>query len=167
MNSDDFGLQATGAGILVDRVLVHALGSSSAACRGWNDFTITNSVCEVDAVDSDAFRAVQFGGAVTLRNDTLIATGQSGIGGHALRADAAGGHITNVSLTNTIARGTSKDLFVFTDTNAASDASITADHSNYGTTSTSNNGGIVSVTAAGSGTNQTAAPQFVSLLPAD
>ncbi len=67
-------------------------------------------------------------------------------------------------MSNTIARGATTDVSAGTDTNSASKAIIDADHSNYATVVNGGGSGTVTVTPAGSGTNQKTPPAFVDAI---
>jgi hypothetical protein len=75
----------------------------------------------------------------------------------------------SLTLSNTIARGAGSDIVAVTGSDPTSDATVTADHSNYSTVKIENGGGgsTTSVTPAGSGTNQTGAPLFVDAAAGD
>ena len=159
------GIDSFGFGVSIDRVISHALGSESYACEASAPVTMTNSVCVADGLKSYAFAvfASPLTPSATLRNDTLEAPGGSGSsGGVAVRAEAAGGYHASVTLINAIAHGANVDLLAEADATASSEAMIAAEHSNYLTDTAKTEGGKASVTPHGSGTNQTAAPQFVN-----
>ena len=150
--------------VTIDRVIVHALGTGDTACLFVDSTggTLTNSVCAADG--SGSAQAVELNQApeVTFRNDTLEAPGGTGsAGGIALSVLANGGNATAL-LTNVIARGAQADLLA--STVGGGTAVISADHSNYANVVLMNGGGgsTTSVTPAGSGSNQTAAPEFVN-----
>jgi hypothetical protein len=87
---------------------------------------------------------------LTLRNDTIYGT-ETG-----LLAGSSGAPL-QVTATNTVIRGGLEDIFAHQE--ASGTTTVTLDHSNYASVKTE---GGASVTAAGSGTNQTAAPLFVN-----
>ncbi len=152
------------AAVTVNRVIVHALGTDEDACFFENIVTLTNSVCVADGSGPVSALEDEAGGQITLRNDTLEAPGGSGsTGGIALEVSSTEGLPTAALLTNVIARGAQADLLAQTDGDSSSAAVITADHSNYANVVLSNGGGgsTTSVSPAGSGTNETAAPKFL------
>jgi hypothetical protein len=151
--------------VTIDRVIGHVLGATSFGCILAGGSTLTNSVCVADGSGPSYGAQIVNAFAVTLRNDTLEAPGGSGsTGGVGLRVVASTGSHSTPTLTNVIARGAQADLLAQTDSSAGSQAVITADHSNYANAQTMNGGGgsTTTITAAGSGTNQTAAPQFAN-----
>jgi Ca2+-binding RTX toxin-like protein len=87
----------------------------------------------------------------TLRGVTAVAAGPNS---DAVKVEAFHTHEQTVRLTNVIARGTSNDIEAVGGQDVT--VSVTADHSNFATTSPGEN-----VTITGSPTNQTAAPVFV------
>ena len=164
-DTNEVGIAVDGGGVIVDRVLSHAFGANSSGCQLLSVMTLTNSVCVADGSGSSVGALVSdIGTSATLRNDTLEAPGgTSSTGGLALLVSAEGGS-TTATLTNVIARGAQADLVASTGSNASSQAVIMADHSNYANAQTMNGGGgsTTTITPAGSGTNQTQAPQFAN-----
>jgi Bacterial Ig domain len=160
------GIAVIGGPVTIDHVLSHVLGADAGACVLQASTTLTNSVCVADGSGpAYALAVAAVNQTVTLRNDTLESPGGAGAtGGIALNVNAGGGKFTTALLTNVIARGAQADLLASTDSNASSSVVITADHSNYSNVFTMNGGGgsTTTVTPAGSGTNQTAAPNFAS-----
>jgi hypothetical protein len=160
------GIAVIGGTVTIDHVLSHVLGADSLACVFQSFTTLTNSVCVADGSGpAYALAVAAVNETVSLRNDTLEAPGGAGAtGGIALNVNAAGGKSATALLTNVIAHGAQADLLASTDSNASSSVVITADHSNYSNVLTMNGGGgsTTTVTPAGSGTNQTAAPNFAS-----
>ncbi|HET8536437.1 MAG TPA: Ig-like domain-containing protein [Solirubrobacteraceae bacterium] len=165
MNNDSAHAITAQAGT-VDRVLAHASGTNMFACAVLGDVTITDSICWASGASGSAglaFGTATSSATLTLRNDTILATGGDGV---ALGASTGvtGGHLM-VTLGNSIVRGTTHDILAAP--GGASDTVVlTADHSNYGDVFTQGLGNS-SVTPAGSGTNQTAAPQFVNAAAGD
>jgi hypothetical protein len=95
---------------------------------------------------------------VTLRNDTLYATGLNARG----IEYSIGGFTVSVGATNVIAHG--DDFDVLANQFNGGSASVALDHSNYATVS---QGGGATATLAGTGSNQTAAPRFVNVAAND
>ena len=160
---NNYGLYTYGYPTNIDRVIVHTLGAESETCEVYPGTTMTNSVCVADGPKSYALLmySTSLTSATTLRNDTLEALGGSGgTGGWGAAAKASSGHAATLTLINTIAHGSKTDLLAEAD--ATGVASITAEHSNYLTDEAVNTGGTATVTAHGTGTNQTAAPVFAN-----
>jgi Bacterial Ig domain len=89
-----------------------------------------------------------------LRNDTIEATGSGGYGVSAYM----GSGTETLNLTNTIIHGAGADIYGEAEPGAS--ATVTAAYSNFATVDNNGGGGTVSLPAAGSATNQTAAPVF-------
>jgi hypothetical protein len=160
-----YPLYVAGKEVTVDHVISHASAEGAVACypRG----TITDSVCWAEGPNGIAATLlIAFPASATLRNDTLIA---SGAGGVAVMAKALSPASMSLTLSNTIARGAGADIVAVTGSDPTSDATVTADHSNYSTVKIENGGGgsTTSVTPAGSGTNQTGAPLFADAAAGD
>jgi hypothetical protein len=153
-----YGLEVVVPGVNVDRVIFHVFGTESDACFAVSPMTMTNSVCAADGSTGVGF-LLQTNVSATLRNDTFEAPGSSGIG---VWADALGGNRPTLTVSNAIAHGGKADLLASADSNPSSVATIAADHSNYLIATAIPGSGTASVTAAGSGTNQTAPPRFVN-----
>ena len=149
------GLLVFGAGV-VERVSVRSSGSS--ACAASYYALVRDSLCVSTGPGGAAIEAsVGTAGAPSytprLRNVTAVATG---VGGTGIDISMDGPAITyTLDMRNVIARGS-----VDVDRQAVSGATVvvTAASSSYATVTQS---GAGSVTPAGSGGNQTAAPQFV------
>ena len=154
----------------IEGVLARSTGSSALACRVPSG-TIRDTVCINDGggpalgVNTSTFPATY---SVTLRNVTALASGPSSAGIDFAYFGAGVNAVIDAKAV--IAQGGSKDVVArglsttpaTPGTGAA--VAITLDHSDYATTDTATSGGgSASVTAAGSGTNLTAAP----LLAAD
>jgi hypothetical protein len=159
----------SGAGIgttdrqTIDRVIVNVTNTedTSPACTATS--TMTDSVCWTAATNGIAAFNGNNGvtATATLRNDTLEATGT---GGTAVYAQGFGsGASPTIALLNSIARGAGEDVLA-SNLNGTS-ATVTADHSNFATSMASGAG--ASAPSAGSGSNQTAAPQFVNATAGD
>jgi hypothetical protein len=146
---------------VVDEVFAHSLSSAGAstACSVVGPGTIRDSVCWAEGINSAGVGLPGGSGFTfdaTLRNVTAI-----GVHYGIVFADSSG-QIT-IDAKNVIARKTgsamgSVDVFAFA---SGATVTITLDHSNFATIdAVSINGGAGSVTAPGSGTNQTTAPVF-------
>lgn len=137
-----------GAGT-VERVL--AL-SETSGCILSPETTLVDSVCagKIGLEDN-----VGEAWSLTLRNDTIYGT-ETGL--FAVSAT----DLFQITAVNTVVRGGIRDIYA--NGSAPGTVAIGLDHSNYaGVTSE----GGASVTAAGSGTNQTAAPLFVNAAASD
>ena len=149
----------------VDHVVSHVSAAGAIAC--YPAGTLTDSVCWSSGPNGIA-ETVLVAGSVTatLRNDTMIA---SGAGGTAVAVNSSTSSTMTINLINSIARGAGTDIFASTDTNPKTAAIVNADHSNYATVQLSSGGGgsTISVTPAGSGTNQQGAPSFVNAAAGD
>jgi hypothetical protein len=137
-----------GAGT-VERVL--AL-SETSGCILSPETTLVDSVCagKIGLEDN-----VGEAWSLTLRNDTIYGT-ETGL--FAVSAT----ELLQIAATNTVIRGGLRDIYA--NGSAPGTVAIALDHSNY--VSVTSEGGA-SVTAAGSGTNQTAAPLFVNAAASD
>ena len=150
--------QAMESAVNVDHVVMVATGATSSGCNLFGGATLTDSICEGGAVGVVSGSGCSSACTIndTLRNDTVIG-GTRGI------YDTPNNNNTeNVHVTNSIVSGGSKD--VVTTLISGPGASVTLDHSNYRTTDTSGGG---TITAAGTGTNQTAFPLFVNPVAGD
>jgi hypothetical protein len=144
----------------IDHVIAHTSAANSTAC--YVAGTVVDSVCwSSGSSGTGATLLVIASATVALRNDTVIA---SGSGGNAVVANGTAGSTMTINLYNTIARGAGADILVSTDSNPASKAAVSADHSNYANVQIANGGGgsLTSVTPAGSASNQTGLPVFVN-----
>ena len=149
------GIAVLSADGLTDHVQVRSVGYPCQLAGTVRD-TLCASTGSGDAINFNAN-----GGTwdLKLRNVTAIA---SGAGRHALVYQSAGATIISVDARNVIAQGgTSPGADVRAETTGGVSAatSVTLQDSNYDTVS-STGPGTETVTAAGSGTNQTAAPIF-------
>jgi Bacterial Ig domain len=146
----------------IDRVTVNVTNNSDVSPACTVTGTMTDSVCRSTATNGIAAFNGNSGvtAAAILRNDTLEATGTGGAG---VFVQAFGsGSSPSVALINSIAHGAGEDVLA---TNlGGTSATVTADHSNF---ATSMAGAGASAPAPGSGTNQTAPPQFVNAAGAD
>jgi hypothetical protein len=146
---------AVHANATVERVLALA-PESTAGCDTGSGVVLIDSVC---SGLNGIFNSVGGSGShfeLTLRNDTLVGT-QKGL--VLLESSAGQGHI---GVFNTIVRGATADI----EAGQFDTATITIDldHSNYANVKKE---GGATVTAAGSGTNQTAAPLFANAAASD
>lgn len=146
-NASTFGTGLLAAGS-VDHVIADA-PNGGAGCITRPGTTITNSVC---SGAYGVYEAVGGGGTwpLTLRNDTVHGSTE----GMLLSSSGPEFQLTAV---NTIVSGAISDIHAAPMLTGTVTASL--DHSNY---SDVNAEGGATVTAAGSGTNQTAAPLFVA-----
>ena len=139
--------------VLVQRVEVHSTGI--VACSPGRSGLFRDSLCVTSAAGGIALDD-SFGdgnGVSTLRNVTAIATGAGSIG---IQADARDDTTIVLNGRNVIASGATDVLSRETNTN--SDSFISLQNSNYDTRAELVGG---SVTAPGSGSNQTAPPVFL------
>jgi hypothetical protein len=138
----------------VERVIADAAGGG-AGCLVSPEVTIVDSVC------TGGYGLYEFVGGggnwpITLRNDTIYAqTWGLGLGSN--------GPALTVTATNTIIHGGSEDIFAI-DQGGGGHVSVVLSHSNYAKVKTEAG---ASVTAPGSGTNQTAAPLFANAAAGD
>ena len=149
----------------VDHVVSHVSAAGAIAC--YPSGTLTDSVCWSSGPNGIAETVlVAISVTATLRNDTIIA---SGAGGTAVAVNSSTSSTMTINLINSIARGAGTDIFASTDSAPKTAAIVKADHSNYATVQVSNGGGgsTISVTPAGSGTNQQGAPSFVNAAAGD
>lgn len=149
----------------VDHVVSHVSAAGAIAC--YPAGTLTDSVCWSSGPNGIAETVlVATSVTATLRNDTMVA---SGAGGTAVAVNSSTSSTMTINLINSIARGAGTDIFASTDSAPKTAAIVNADHSNYATVQVSNGGGgsTISVTPAGSGTNQQGAPLFVNAAAGD
>jgi hypothetical protein len=157
--NNGIALQIFQAPMTVERVVVTSggFGACSPATTG---AVLRDSVCWQTGSGS----AVEYNlnGAAThtvkLRNVTAIATGPgTSLGIH---LEAQNGSDLTVDAKNVIADGVTADVRAATNGDPSTSATITLANSNYATADTV--GPATSVTPAGTGTNQTAAPLFAN-----
>ena len=149
-------------GTLADRLIISSSGSSLRTCSIFNG-QLRDSVCTSAggiAVFSQSGTEAPNASVASLRNVTAYATGEYSYG---LLVGAVSSATATVTVTNSIIRDVGGvDVRAYSDASGPP-ATVTLDHSNYGTTDPASPSGPVSVTPAGTGTgNQTAAPQFVN-----
>jgi hypothetical protein len=161
-----YGIYVSGAySSAIDHVISHVSAAGAIAC--YPAGTLTDSVCWSSGSSGVATTLlVPASVTATLRNDTLIA---SGSGGTAVAANPTSGGTMTINLSNSIARGAGSDISASTDAEPNTTAIVNADHSNYATVQTKPGGGgsTITVTPAGSATNQTGAPAFVNAAAGD
>lgn len=154
-------LEMTGGSLnsALPTTLYHMLvRSSSTACYG--DSTIVDSVCagsQGAALTSGC--STPCTDAVPIRNSTII--GSSGAGLDLEAGNGQPGPTTIAAkVTNSIIRGGGVGApDIYTSTESGQTVTVRLDHSNYASVDSSHGG---TVTPAGSGSNQTAAPRFVN-----
>jgi hypothetical protein len=145
---------------VVDHVYSHVSAPGAIAC--YPSGTLTDSVCWSSGANGIAATVIVAKSVTaTLRNDTLVA---SGAGGEGVAVTSSTSSTMTVNLSNSIARGAGTDIFASTDSAPKTASIVNADHSNYASVKTLNGGGgsTISITPAGSGTNQLEAPLFVN-----
>jgi hypothetical protein len=122
--------------------------------------TLRDSLCWVNnapGASSAVFVSSSVNAVSNLRNVTAIATGSSSQG--IFVSGDGSGATTTVDARNVIARGGAPNADVWADTIAGATATVTLDHSNYGTQNETG-AGTPSVTDPGTGMNQTSSPLF-------
>jgi hypothetical protein len=152
---------AFGTGMIIDEVSVHTFNpeSFSFTCQLQGTVTMKNSICWSSGAAGAAIGVNTSGGTanVTLRNVTAVSTSASAVNSFGIyySGDFASTSLV-ITATNVIADGVVRDVQAFASGGAT--VSITLDHSNY---SSAFGIGAATVTAAGSGTNQTAPPVYL------
>jgi hypothetical protein len=145
----------------VERVVVDSSAPGGYACTGL-DITIRDSVCWDHGTDGIGVGVYWSGPGAprsfTLRNVTAVG------GLYGIYDEAISGGTFSVDAKSVIAKGGTKDVYAAAD--ATSTANVTLDHSNYATESHTG-AGTVSVTAPGTGSNQTAPPVFTDAANGD
>lgn len=137
------GVAAIHVNATMERVL--AVGESATGCDAGPNATIIDSVC---AGRDGIFASIGSIFGLTLRNDTLYGAEV----GLVMLAGGSGAQ-AHVNAVNTIVRGGTTD--VEASQSGGATTAVDLDHSNYANVKTE---GGATVTAAGSGTNQSAAP---------
>jgi hypothetical protein len=161
----DLTIEHTGSGAglssigTVERVAVRSTSAlADTACSLDLLGRLRDSFCSTTAGTAPAVRVIAagaFANTLRLRNVTAVSAG--GLG---LLARAQTGEDLTVDVKATVARGgAGTDVRAETDGAASTTATINLDHSNYATASTGTAG---SVTAPGTGGNQTPAPLFAN-----
>jgi len=166
-----FAIEHTGGGAglnsigTVERVTVRSTNAGAdVACNLGLSALLRDSTCSTTAGTAPAIRVVESGAftnAVGLRNVTAVSGG-----GFGLFARALAGFDLTVDAKATIVRGGAgfADLRAETDGAGSTSTTVNLANSNYASTST---GTTSTITAAGSPTNQTAAPGFVNASAGD
>ena len=163
-------------GGVVDGMVARTSRDGSTACDviPGSVALLRNSLCFSDGGDASAIGGSLFTSppgtrTVRLRNVTAVATAPDS-DGLFFQAHGSGVNI-NVDAKSVIARGGAHDAFAAGLSNfdpplpnTGGNTSITFEHSNYATTQTNTDsgGGSATITAAGSGTNQTTAPKLAA-----
>jgi Ca2+-binding RTX toxin-like protein len=148
-------LTLNGSGTVGERLVIHHTGPYGACYV--TGATLRDSVCRVTGTGGAVLTGGSAGGPLsateTLRNVTAVSSGGLGI-------SVFGGenYADTVNATNAIFEGTT-DVATAESGAPPGTATVNLDHSNYDSVDTSLGG---TVTAPGSGTNQTAAPLLVN-----
>jgi hypothetical protein len=166
---DDGGLALFTSGAHIDQLIIHSAGSQVDLAEIQSGSVITNSIVVSSGDGTKNLTTITNGGDNTsaYRNVTSVATGSGAV---AVYAEAFGspqqpGH-ARIDATNVIAQAPlGQAMRAVTGGGGQTSATIVAAASNYPTRSTS--GPHASVTAPGSGSNQTATPVFVDALAGD
>lgn len=149
-------VNANGIAVLSGTNADHVIArGGSAGCAPGLGETVIDSVCAGGDSGIALTSSANIPWTMTLRNVTAIGTADG------ISIDAAD-YAQTVNATNVIARGGSAD--VATSHGTGGSVAFNLDHSNYATVS---QGAGTSITAAGSGTNQTATPVFVNTAAGD
>jgi len=154
-DGSQYGLNLFATSTTVQRVDVRTTGG--VACSPGISGVMRDSLCVTSAVGGIALDDSYGGGSGTLvlRNVTAIATGA---GSYGIRGDANGNNTNlDINARNVIASGATADVRSTVSGNSNTDSDIVLQNSNYDLTEVDNRG---FVTAAGTGTNQKAAPVF-------
>ncbi len=154
------GIEVVSQPAAIDHVISHVTGSDfPIACAPIG--TLIDSLCWSSGSGGTG-ASIGISGPMTqtstLINDTLIG---SGSGAYGVLAEATGAFTTTLNMTNSIAHGVSADVFVDSGPHPPTTVTLNADHSNYATLKNANDGGTVTATSPGTGSNQLAAPAFV------
>ena len=149
----------------IDHVVSHVSAPGAIAC--YPAGTLTDSVCWSSGpkgIADDSPRCRQR--HRHLRNDTLIA---SGAGGTAVAVTSSTSSTMTINLINSIARGAGTDIFASTDSTPENggDRQRRPLELRDGPGRNGGGGSTISVTPAGSGTNQQGAPAFVNAAAGD
>ena len=148
------------AGSLGERLyVVTTPGTACSVIRA----TLRDSVCWAPGPSGDAILAfvgnAPLVATTVLRNVTAVATGAGSYGLNALASGPGADH--TVDARNVIADGVEADVRAFADF-PTDTTTVTLANSNYADTQLDSVGGAPSVTPAGTGSNQSAAPGFVN-----
>lgn len=158
----DAGTALSFAATIVERV--DATTGDGVACAPFFTSTIRDSVCRSTGGSGSSGLAVGCGGACNydVRVVNVTAVGDD----YGIRLDVNGGANITINASNAIAQGGTFDVRAgATDMDAGNDPDVVLDHSNYRTREVV--GANASVTAPGSGANQTAAPLLVNAAAGD
>lgn len=150
------GVAAVHVNATMERVL--ALGEAATGCDTGPAATIIDSVCSGRNGIFDSAGSAGSHFELTLRNDTIHGTEEAGL---AMLYEGAGA-MALVNAVNTIVRGVMAD--VRARQGGGSTTVVDLDHSSYANVNTE---GGATVTAAGSGANQTAAPLLTDTASGD
>ena len=151
-----FGLFVGGNNARIERVQVRSSGVSPA-CHIGGSMTVRDSLCVSTGTGSQALAGdVNGGGTATMkvRNVTAVATAPGSVG---MRLGAGTNSTGSIDARNVIAMGTSADVQAVTSGPGAT-ATVGLQSSNFDTPGTVGAG--ASVTAPGTGGNQSVAPVF-------
>ncbi len=141
------GVAAVHVNATMERVL--AVGESATGCDTGPAVTIIDSVCAGRGGIFESAGSPSSHFELTLRNDTIYGTEEAGLTMLYVGVGAA----AHINAVNTIVRGVTADIRALQGSGATT--TVDLDHSNYANVKTE---GGATVTAAGSGTNQSAAP---------
>lgn len=141
------GVAAVHVNATMERVL--AVGEAANGCDSGPNVTIVDSVCAGRSGIFNSAGSASSHFELTLRNDTIYGRGEVAL---AMLYEGAGA-LAHVSAVNTVVRGVTADVRALQGSGATTVVDL--DHSNYANVTTE---GGASVTTAGSGTNQSAAP---------
>lgn len=141
------GVAAVHVNATMERVL--AVGESATGCDTGPAVTIIDSVCAGRGGIFNSAGSVGSHFELTLRNDTIYGMEEAGL---TMLYEGAGA-LAHISAVNTVVRGVTADVRALQGSGAAT--TVDLDHSNYANVKTE---GGATVTAAGSGANQTASP---------
>lgn len=150
------GVAAVHVNATMERVL--AVGESATGCDTGPAVTIIDSVCTGRGGIFDSAGSAGSHFELTLRNDTIYGTEEAGL---TMLYEGAGA-VAHIGAVNTIVRGVTADIRALQGGGSAT--TIDLDHSNYANVKTE---GGATVTAAGSSTNQTAAPLLTNVAAND
>ena len=141
--------------------------SSGSACRFTTGAILRDSICRNSGGGAGVTMSVSAGTHTTyLVNVTAMPSSMAALA-RAVQLLTTGTAIADLQLHNTIAVTPSASPDVSAGAGAGSFASVTATNSNYQTAGLNMSGGTESVTAPGSGTNQTAAPLVANVAGGD
>jgi hypothetical protein len=155
-DADVEDVNASGVAVLSGNSADHVIARGGmAGCEPGASETVIDSVCAGGVSGIGENTSANIAHTMTLRNVTAIGT-SNGISFNAQD------YAQTINATNVIARGGSADIATSRGTGGS--VAFNLDHSNYGTIS---QGAGTTITPAGSGTNQTAAPLFANSAAGD